>query len=85
MSPTFAQEVRRLRTERGLSLSQLENLVPYSKGHLSKVENGRVQPNPDLARILDDALQAGGHLVETHRGGSYDLSTANGRKRFRIP
>ncbi len=64
MSPTFAQEVRRLRNERGLSLSQLEKRVPYSKGHLSKVENGRVQPNPDLARILDDALQAGGHLVE---------------------
>ncbi|HEX8870582.1 MAG TPA: helix-turn-helix transcriptional regulator [Lentzea sp.] len=64
MSPTFAQEVRRLRTERGLSLSQLEKRVPYSKGHLSKIENGHVQPNPSMARVLDDALQAAGRLTE---------------------
>ncbi|MEU0878870.1 helix-turn-helix domain-containing protein [Lentzea sp. NPDC005914] len=64
MSPTFAQEVRRLRNERGLSLSQLKALVPYSKGHLSKIENGHIKPSPEMARIFDDALHAEGHLVE---------------------
>ncbi|WP_167970404.1 helix-turn-helix domain-containing protein [Lentzea indica] len=64
MSPTFAQELRRLRNERGLSLSQMAGLVPYSKGHLSKIENGQVHPNPEMAKIFDDALQAEGHLAE---------------------
>ncbi|WP_051784719.1 helix-turn-helix domain-containing protein [Lentzea aerocolonigenes] len=64
LSPTFAQEVRRLRTERGLSLSQMAGLVPYSKGHLSKIENGQVHPNPEMARIFDSVLHADGHLIE---------------------
>ncbi|MEV6237126.1 helix-turn-helix transcriptional regulator [Lentzea sp. NPDC051838] len=64
LSPTFGQEVRRLRNERGLSLTQLESRVQYSKGHLSKIENGKVQPNPGMARVLDDALQAAGRLTE---------------------
>lgn len=33
--------------------------------------------------MLIEACAAGGHLVETPRGGSYDLSTATGRKRLR--
>lgn len=64
MPPTFAQEVRRLRNERGLSLSKMTDLVPYSKGHLSKIENGQVHPNPEMARLFDNALKAGGHLIE---------------------
>ncbi|HEX7308058.1 helix-turn-helix transcriptional regulator [Lentzea sp.] len=63
LSPTFAQEVRRLRNERGLSLNQMTTRVPYSKGHLSKIENGHVAPNPEMARVLDDALGAGGRLI----------------------
>ncbi|MDX8030668.1 helix-turn-helix transcriptional regulator [Lentzea sp. BCCO 10_0856] len=64
MSPTFGQEVRRLRNERGYSLTRMTGLVPYSKGHLSKIENGQVQPNPEMARLFDDALRAEGRLVE---------------------
>ncbi|MGW6932231.1 helix-turn-helix domain-containing protein [Lentzea sp. NPDC054927] len=64
MSPTFGQEVRRLRSERGYSLTRMTGLVPYSKGHLSKIENGQVHPNPEMARIFDDALQAEGRLIE---------------------
>lgn len=64
MSPTFAQEVRRLRNERGLSLSRMTGLVPYSKGHLSKIENGQVQPSQKMARIFDDVLRANGRLIE---------------------
>ncbi|MCG8923355.1 helix-turn-helix transcriptional regulator [Lentzea sp. CC55] len=64
MSPTFAQEVRRLRNERGYSLSQMTGLVPYSKGHLSKIERGQVNPNPEMAKLFDAALDAGGRLIE---------------------
>ncbi|MFD5829895.1 helix-turn-helix domain-containing protein [Lentzea sp. NPDC060358] len=64
LPPTFAQEVRRLRNERGLSLNQMTDVVSYSKGHLSKIENGQVAPNPEMARVLDEALQAGGRLIE---------------------
>ncbi|MFS8104750.1 helix-turn-helix domain-containing protein [Lentzea alba] len=63
MSPTFAQEVRRLRTERGLSLNQMTTRVPYSKGHLSKIENGQARPTPEMARLFDKALQAEGRLI----------------------
>lgn len=64
MPSTFAQEVRRLRKERGYSLTRMTCLVPYSKGHLSKIENGQVHPNPEMARLFDKALQADGHLVD---------------------
>ncbi|HUQ55205.1 helix-turn-helix transcriptional regulator [Lentzea sp.] len=64
MSPTFAQEVRRLRNERGLSLNEMTRLVRYSKGHLSKIETGHAPPNPEMARILDEVLHAEGRLIE---------------------
>jgi len=63
VSPTFAQEVRRLRTERGLSLTRLAEKVRYSKGYLSKIENGQVRPTTDMARVFEDALHAGGLLL----------------------
>ncbi|MGZ3147052.1 helix-turn-helix domain-containing protein [Lentzea chajnantorensis] len=63
MSPTFAQEVRRLRTERGLSLTRLAEQVRYSKSYLSKIENGQVRPTPEMARVFEDALHAGGRLT----------------------
>jgi transcriptional regulator with XRE-family HTH domain len=63
LAPTFAREVRRLRTERGLSLTRLAERVRYSKGYLSKIENGQVRPTPEMARAFEDALQADGVLM----------------------
>ncbi|WP_170068087.1 helix-turn-helix domain-containing protein [Lentzea guizhouensis] len=63
MSPTFAQEVRRLRTERGLTLTRLAELVRYSKSYLSKIENGQVRPTQEMAQAFEDALQADGRLM----------------------
>ncbi len=60
---TFGQELRRLRVERGLSLRRLSELAHYSKGHLSRLENGGRRPGRDLARRLDQALRAGGELA----------------------
>nr|BFE29564.1 helix-turn-helix transcriptional regulator [Actinomadura rugatobispora] len=47
----------------GLSLAQLGALLHYSKGHLSKIENGGKTPSPELARMSDAALGADGALL----------------------
>ena len=58
----FGAALRRVRAERGLSLSALARLVHYSKGYLSKIETGGKPPTADLARRCDEALRAGGAL-----------------------
>ncbi|MET9395332.1 helix-turn-helix domain-containing protein [Streptomyces sp. NPDC006624] len=60
---TFGQCLRRLRTERGLSLADLSARAHYSRSHLSKVENGQKAPTPALADSCDRALRAGGALA----------------------
>lgn len=60
---SFGQELRRRRLERDLSLGQLSVLVHYTKGHLSKIENGGKRPGRDLARRLDQVLCARGELA----------------------
>ncbi|MFI9380781.1 ATP-binding protein [Kutzneria sp. NPDC052558] len=59
----FGGELRRLRLAAGLSLRGLAARVHYSKGYLSKVENGRARPNPDFARACEAVLDADGALV----------------------
>lgn len=59
----FGTELRRRRTESKLSLRELSELVHYSKGYLSKIENGWRQPPQDFARRCDDALGCGGRLA----------------------
>lgn len=51
-----------MRMAAGLSLAQLGELLHYSKGHLSKIENGSKSPSPELARMSDAALGANGAL-----------------------
>jgi DNA-binding XRE family transcriptional regulator len=63
----FGAEVRRLRMAAGLSLAELAQRAHYSKGYLSKIENGEKPANPDLAAMLDGALDAGGALVALTR------------------
>lgn len=59
----FSSELRRRRRDADLSLGDLAKLVHYSKGYLSKVENGHKPPATDLARRCDVALSAGGELA----------------------
>ncbi|MGF1432079.1 helix-turn-helix domain-containing protein [Kitasatospora sp. LaBMicrA B282] len=63
-APDFGSELRRLRTERGLSLSALSRQLHYSKGYLSKIENGSKPAGSDLARRCDRLLDAGGALLK---------------------
>jgi transcriptional regulator with XRE-family HTH domain len=64
----FGSELRRRRMAARLSLQQLAQRVHYSKSQLSKVERGLKRPTPELARLCDTVLRAGGalsRLVET--------------------
>ncbi|MFI6504280.1 helix-turn-helix domain-containing protein [Nonomuraea typhae] len=61
--PAFGGELRKWRTLRGVSLAKLAELVHYSKGYLSKIENSDKRPTPELAHACDRALGADGALV----------------------
>ncbi|MFB7275044.1 helix-turn-helix domain-containing protein [Streptomyces sp. NPDC056244] len=61
---SFGRELRRRRLAAALSLEQLGRLVHYSKGQLSKVERGLKRPTPELARLCDVQLAAGGALSD---------------------
>ncbi len=63
MTDRFGPELRRLRTERRLSLGKLAELVPCNRGYVGQLEHGDRRPSATLARKLDDVLQAGGVLV----------------------
>jgi transcriptional regulator with XRE-family HTH domain len=73
--------LRRLRTEQRLSLSKLAELVFYSKGYLSKVENGEKPPTLDLATQCDEVLGAGGNLVRLVPQGRRRPDGGGGLKR----
>lgn len=59
----FGAELRRLRTAAGLSLTDLASRIHYTKGYLSKVENGVAPPNEALATLCDTELRTGGALI----------------------
>nr|WP_276319243.1 helix-turn-helix domain-containing protein [Streptomyces luteoverticillatus] len=59
--------LRRLRRERGVSLVQLARLAFYSKGYLSRVENGEKPLTLGLARACDRALDTDGTLERLAR------------------
>lgn len=63
VDPLFGERLRAIRTERGLSLRALAARAYSSKSHLHEFEVGEKQPTPDVARRLDEALQAGGELA----------------------
>ncbi|MFH8345301.1 helix-turn-helix domain-containing protein [Streptomyces sp. NPDC018045] len=63
MPEEFGDALRRLRREKEVSLRTLAQLVHYSKGYLSKIENGEKPPTGDVARRCDAALAADGALT----------------------
>jgi transcriptional regulator with XRE-family HTH domain len=62
-SREFGNELRRRRQAAHFSLSAFAAEIYYSKGYLSRVENGDQRPSADLARRCDRALSAGGELI----------------------
>ena len=62
-SPTFGEQLRRLRLQQGLSLREFERKTHHSKSLVCEWENGRKVPDPGAAARLDHLLDAGGQLV----------------------
>ncbi|GAA0403539.1 transcriptional regulator [Acrocarpospora corrugata] len=60
---SFGAVLHELRGKADWTLSRLAREVYYSKGHLSKIENGLKVPSPDLARRCDAVLKANGALI----------------------
>ncbi len=60
---SFPAQLRRLRRERGLSLTDLARRTHYSKGYLSKIETGTKRATVDVARLCDQVLGAEGELL----------------------
>jgi tetratricopeptide (TPR) repeat protein len=58
----LGQELRRRREAVGMSQAALAARIHYSKSHLSKVENGRIQAKRDFVDACDLALGASGAL-----------------------
>src|SRR6266702_5666396 len=59
----FAERLRALMDERGLSGNALARRVPCDPGYISRLASGKQQPSRNIAKLLDDALDAGGTLA----------------------
>lgn len=55
--------LRQLRKAANLSLAGLQARTHYSRGYLSKIENGLAPLTPKIALVCDDAVGAGGALA----------------------
>lgn len=79
MAESFGDMLREHRAAAGFSMGQLAKRIHYSKGYLSKIENDLKPPHETVARLCDNALDAGGKLVEAARlardrvGGEHKL------------
>jgi transcriptional regulator with XRE-family HTH domain len=63
VDPRFAETLRRLRAERGLSLRDLARRAVHGKSYIQELETGRKVPSAEVAARLDDALGASGMLA----------------------
>src|SRR5260370_35068354 len=59
----FAEALRALMAERGISVRELARRVPCDKGHVSRLRNGHTRPSVATAARLDEILGAGGKLA----------------------
>jgi transcriptional regulator with XRE-family HTH domain len=59
----FAEALRALMAERGVSGNSLARRAFCDKALISRLANGRQRPSTNMARLLDDALEAGGKLT----------------------
>jgi transcriptional regulator with XRE-family HTH domain/tetratricopeptide (TPR) repeat protein len=62
MADTFGALLRETRIAAGISLGALAQRINYSKGYVSKIENGRARPNAMFAKLCDRELDTGGAL-----------------------
>ena len=51
-------EIKRLRTQKGISVRRLSELTGYNISNLSRIENGKIPPQIDTLQRILDALNA---------------------------
>jgi len=59
----FAERMRELLAQRGVSYRALAARTFHAKSYLHDLATGRKTPTPEVARRIDDALEAGGQLA----------------------
>ncbi|GAB3854824.1 hypothetical protein GCM10029963_48470 [Micromonospora andamanensis] len=64
---SFAAELARQRTERGLSKKQLATLMGFDPSYVSHVEGRRHRPTEDFARRAEAVLEASGAIWQRFR------------------
>ncbi|MFY1634314.1 helix-turn-helix domain-containing protein [Solwaraspora sp. WMMB335] len=74
VDPRLPATLRALREQAGLSLRDLAKRAYSSRSHLHDLEQGRKAPPSELIARLDEALQAGGHLIAMVREDPAGLS-----------
>jgi transcriptional regulator with XRE-family HTH domain len=75
---TFGERMLALMAERGVSLRKLAKVTYADAGHLSRVSRGLKPVTEDLARRLDDALDANGELVDLASSRNVPAVTSRG-------
>jgi transcriptional regulator with XRE-family HTH domain len=63
VDPQFAERMRELLAQRGVSYRALAARTYHAKSYLHDLATGRKPPTPEVARRIDDALDAGGQLA----------------------
>jgi transcriptional regulator with XRE-family HTH domain len=58
----FGTELARLMAASGVGVRELARMVPCNPGHISNLRSGKAQPSPELAKVLDERLEAAGSL-----------------------
>jgi transcriptional regulator with XRE-family HTH domain len=66
VASTLARRIRRLRDRSGMNQTQLATLVLCSKSHISDIELGNVLPTSGEVRLLEQALDADGVVLELY-------------------
>lgn len=74
VDPRFGAELRRLRSDRGLSLRELAKRAHYGKTYLHDLETGQARPSAEVAAHLDAALESGETLAALVCEPDYGLS-----------
>lgn len=69
VDPSPGRRLRARREERGWSLSRLGRETHYSRGYLSRVENGVQRMTEDVAQACGRALEVEGELLAAVRDG----------------
>jgi len=74
----FADALRALMDERGLSVSALASQMPCDKALVSRYRSGHQSPSRRMAERLDEVLEADGQLAALARPGSARVVTGPG-------